>query len=299
MICDDNYSPYLATMVASICSNTGAFVECHVIGKGTGGRNRTMIESMKERFPNFSIDFRVCDPSGIYGIDYLSLSRMTVSTFIRMLLPDLYPEIDRALIMDVDIISLQDIGLLWKQELDGHVFAAALDEPDTARRAFLRNLEVDTDCRYANCGVMIVDCRKWRERGITARCLEVERKYRDVLECADQDVINKVFLGDFKVLESRFNSLLGNDEDMVNRHFSWLRKPWFSKYNAVGDLIKNFDDWWHYAAMTPFYPEVKARYDSLTQGDDSSALKARANYERMEMLSFIRNSMKRNNTKKQ
>ncbi len=293
LICDDNYAPYMATMVASICFNTKNHIEFHVIGKGISKENQNKIEQMKLKFNNFDIDYKIYDVTTQCNIPYLVLSRMTSSTFIRMLLPNLYPEIDRALIMDVDMISMQDISSLWNIDLENFIFAATLDEPLDAYYVFKKNMQLSKDCKYANCGLMLIDCKQWRNNKITEKCIEIEKQYRDHLNCADQDVINKVFCGNFKEIDSKFNSLLGNEDNIVNRHFCYLRKPWFSKFNVEGELIKNFDSWWKYAEMTPFYEEIKLQYDKMTDnGVDTSISKAQRNYKRMEMISCVRNLIK-------
>lgn len=294
LICDDNYAPYMATMIASVCLNTKYFIEFHVVGKGISDKNKALIEEMKKTFPNFNIDYKVIDISKDFDISYLSLARMTSSTFIRMLLPDLFPEIDRALIMDVDMIALQDIASLWNESLDGYIWAAALDKPvEAAYYTFKKNMDVTEECKYANCGVMILDCQRWRDEKISQKCLDIEKVYRDKLNCADQDVINKVFLGDFKELDSRYNSLLGNEDNIANRHFCYLRKPWFSKYNVEGELIKNFDDWWKYAKMTPFYDDLKAKYDENNAHGHESAVRTLKKYEAMQFLSELRNNVRK------
>ena len=293
LICDDNYAPYMAVMIASVCSNTDCHIEFHVIGKGISPENREKIESMKRQFPGFSIDYTELNVSETLGIPYLALSRMTPSTFIRMLLPELYPEIDKALVMDVDMISLRDISLLWKENLEGFIFAAALDAPPVAYHIFKKNMDVEEDCGYANCGIMLIDCRKWREEKITEKCIGIEKRYRDKLTCADQDVINKVFLGDFKQLDSRYNSLLGEEDNIINRHFCALRKPWNSRYNVEGNLIRHFDDWWKYAEMTPFYDELTDGYSKFNNGGES-AEQTVMNYQRIEkqfLLKMIRQRM--------
>ncbi len=293
LICDNNYAQYMSVMIASVCSNTKYHVEFHVIGKGISEENQQKIESMKRRFSNFDIDYTTFDATAHFNIPYLLLSRMTSSTFIRMALPDLYPNIKRALVMDVDMISLQDISKLWNISLDEYTFAAALDEPLDAYYIFKNNMQVQDDCQYANCGIMLIDCEKWRQDKITEKCLQIEKEFRDRLNCADQDVINKVFLGQFKKLDSKYNSLLGEDNDIIIRHFCWLRKPWFSKYNAEGKLIKNFDDWWYYAKMSPFYEDLKRQYNTMTEGGaDSTAKNALRNYARMENIARIRNSIR-------
>jgi lipopolysaccharide biosynthesis glycosyltransferase len=298
LICEDNYSPYMATMIASVCSHTQSWIDFHVFGKGILPGNREKIERMRKDFPRFSIDYHTWDLSRLYKIPYLSLPRMTPSTYVRMVFPELYPETEKALIMDVDIIALGDIEELWEQPLDGCPFAAALDEesePRVAYQAFKKNLEVDTDCNYANCGVLLLDCRKWRAGGYSEKCLEVERKYREKLECADQDVINKVFQGHFKVLDRRYNSLLGDGTDIVIRHFCWLRKPWLSRYDAVGERIRHFEDWWRFTGMTPFFPELKQRFDALAaRGDNTTPVRTRETYEKMEKITRYRSLMKIN-----
>lgn len=292
LICDDNYSPYMAVMIASVCENTGSHISFHAIGKGLSEKNRLKIEEMKEKYKNFEFDYKVFDASKTFNIPYLKLARMSSSTYIRMALPDLYPEINKALIMDVDIIALDDIAKLWNQDLEGCFFAAANDALETEKGAYLafkKNMEVEIDCNYANCGVMIIDCEKWRKNQITQKCLEIEEKYRDKLTCADQDVINKVFLGEFKELDTRFNSLFGLEDNIVNRHFCHLRKPWFSQYNVEGDLIKNFDDWWKYAEKTPFYEELKKSFEE----SNGSAEKTNLKYRQISTFALLKNNIKR------
>ena len=298
LICDDNYSPYMATMIASVCCNTTYHIEFHVIGKGISKENQDKILTMKNDFGNFDIDYTKFDATTCLNIPYLKLARMTSSTFIRMALADLYPNIDRALVMDVDMISLQDISMLWNKSLDGYIFAAALDQPLTAYHIFKKNMNIRQDCKYANCGIMLIDCTKWRNQKITNKCIRIEQEYRKKLECADQDVINKVFLGNFKELSSKFNSILGNEKNIVVRHFCGLRKPWLSKYNAEGNIIANYRNWWHYAKMTPYYTEIKKQYDNLTNNRQNVSAKTTVEYYiRMEKISAIRNKIKMKESK--
>ena len=292
LICDDNYCSYMSVMIASVCANTEYYLDFHVVGKGISEENKKKIEKMKEKFSNFDINYKTFDITAFYNIPYLRLPRMTLSTYIRMVLPDLYRELKRALVMDIDLILLDDISKLWFQDLNSYIFAAALDKPFDAYYSFKKNLEVDIECKYANCGVMLIDFEKWRSNNITTQCLDIEKQYRDKLNCADQDVINKVFLGNFKELECKYNSLLGIEEDIIVRHFCYLRKPWLSKYNVEGDLIKNFDDWWKYAEISPFYEELLAKYLEINRGGGS--LKNTINtYRNMVIASSIRNVIKK------
>ena len=291
LICDDNYAPYMATMIASICCNTSSFIEFHVIGKGISNQNKQNIQLMKENINNFDIDYKIFDVTSQCNIPYLILSRMTSSTFIRMMLPDLYPDIDRAVVMDVDMIALQDIAKLWSNSLDDYIFGATLDFPLNAYYSFKEKMDIKENCKYANCGLMLIDCKKWREEKITEKCLQIEKDYRDKLTCADQDVINKVFLGKFKVFDSKYNSLLGNEKDIIIRHFCYLRKPWLSRYNIEGNLINNFEDWCKYAKMTPYYEKLEQEYKTFNKNGADSAyntITAYRNLERQKHIQMLR-----------
>lgn len=61
LICDDNYAPCMATMIASICYNTNSNIEFHVIGKGISNQDKQNIQLMKENINNFDIDYKIFD----------------------------------------------------------------------------------------------------------------------------------------------------------------------------------------------------------------------------------------------
>lgn len=292
LICDDNYSPYMATMIASICSNSKSHFHFYVVGKGISSDNQHKIESMKLDFPNFSIEYKIIDMEKEYNIDYLFIGRMTASTFIRMALPDIFPKVERALIMDVDIISLNDLSSLWTIDLDDKILAASEDYPKDAYLLFKHNFNLSLDCDYVNCGVMIIDCKKWRDNEITQKCFELEKQYRDKLYCSDQDIINYVCLNKIKVIDAKYNSLLGKEPEIINRHFCFLRKPWNSKYDSKGNIINHFEEWWKYAKLTPYYDLLIVQYKKFNQFQEANPEATVKNYKKMELLTMAKNRMK-------
>ena len=54
---DNNYAPFVATTIASICDNTKSFVEVYVLDGGITEENQEKISALKDVFKNFSIEF--------------------------------------------------------------------------------------------------------------------------------------------------------------------------------------------------------------------------------------------------
>ncbi|GHU08061.1 hypothetical protein FACS1894151_03350 [Spirochaetia bacterium] len=302
LICDNNYAPYMTVAITSICYHTQAFIEFYVVGKGISDENKIKIAKMQNSIKNFSIDYITLDIAAIYNIPYLLLSRMSPSTFARMIVSELKPDIDRSLCLDVDLIALDDIVELWDQPLDNFMFGAALDTPDSAGIMFKKNFNLNIEFNYINCGVLLLNCKAWRDNGIANKCFELEKIYRDKLDCFDQDIINRYFLGNFKLLNSRFNSIFGHEENIVIRHFCYLRKPWISKYNIEGNIINNFDDFWHYAKITSFYNEIQQNYETINKEFGYSARSAKLYYYkhgRKDEIKDIIGKLRRNVAEKQ
>ena len=157
---------------------------------------------------------------------------------------------DRAIYMDADIVILDDLGDVWNQILTTPV-SAVMD----AHIGFIgfpsmwrpwRELGSDPKAPYLNTGLMNIDLKLWRERGITEKCLDLLASYE--MPCIDQDALNLVLNGEFDHMHPRFNLMpyhlmkklrtvdiaekpddIQNaikDPAMIHFHRSFLGKPW-------------------------------------------------------------------------
>ena len=74
---DNNYAPFLATTVVGILKNTKSFIDFYVLDSGISEENQEKIRSLKNFFPNFSIEFIKSSLESINGCTdtYTSLSR--------------------------------------------------------------------------------------------------------------------------------------------------------------------------------------------------------------------------------
>ena len=131
--------------------------------------------------------------------------RYTEAASLRLLLPELLPELDRIIYLDCDIVVRQDLARLWREtELGdnylGVVFEAAIE--DQAER--FRALGCDP-ARYFNSGFLLMNLAQMRAENVTEKLLEACRV--PYLEFPDQDALNQVCQGRVLPLSPLYDSI--------------------------------------------------------------------------------------------
>ncbi len=114
----------------------------------------------------------------------------SMAMYGRFLLPDLLPDVDRIIYLDVDTIMKGDIAELWNMDLHGNVIAMAPDcfGHSIKKIAGLSQGGVDAvevfgeyNCDVAQTaylsGQMVIDAKAWRENDIGAKTLEIASRY--------------------------------------------------------------------------------------------------------------------------
>lgn len=265
---DDNYAPFVATTIASICENTNSFCDFYILDGGITKENQNKICELKKQFKNFSIEFIKINEDDLRSIDYKNECKyVSISTYNRFLIPLLKPEIDKAIYLDVDIIANGDIAEFYNKDIKGKYIGAI---PDLCRnKEYLdnvkKNLNLPPDTKYFNAGVLLINCKKWRENNITQKLFEIEKKYRNRLRMADQDVLNICFNNEM------YNEMYNEQEQNNNfilRHFSGSIKPWQGNFYIHAKDKKpyktaNLNLFWKYAKKTLFYDEILKRKEDF------------------------------------
>jgi len=112
---------------------------------------------------------------------------ITAGTYLRFLLPELLPEVDKIIYLDVDVVVHRNLEALYDTPLEGTALAAMPDWPMLVGSltwptffipykgerlrfaAYVRQvlgLECDGTTNYFNCGVMIFDLAHWRTHDV-------------------------------------------------------------------------------------------------------------------------------------
>lgn len=263
---DNNYAPFVATTIASICDNTKSFCNFYILDGGITEENQEKICALKEQFNNFSIEFIKIDHSK-YFKNYNYVNYTSVSTYDRLLIPYIKQNIDYALYSDVDVIVLGDILEMYKENLEEYIIGAVWEK--YAENLFDRKskLKISKTHRFFYAGNLKINCKKWREEKVTEKIFELETKVRDKLQLADMDLLNKYFENNnYKELPNKYcylnedDIILNNRPDkIIIRHFAGAIKPWqadFYIFDKKPYKINNSEEFWKYAKMTLFYDTI-------------------------------------------
>lgn len=257
---DNNYAPFVATTIASICDNTKSYINFYILDGGINDENKSLIESLKDQFNNFSIEFIQIDMDK-YFENFIETKTITKSMYNRFLIPELKPEIDKAIYLDVDIIALDDITKLYNEDLENYSLGAVWEEfaEKTSNIKRKNVLGLPDNHKYFCSGTLLINCKKWREENIISKLLEIEKICKDSLTNPDQDILNKCFENNYKQLPAKYcyinqNYYFFESHNVVIRHYNGMVKPWHINWKT--DLMSNVDDFWHYAQKTPFIVQL-------------------------------------------
>lgn len=211
---DANYAMPLAVAICSAAANCKR--DCQLVfsvfqhGIGAGLREKVEISLRRTGFPDTRINWLDAPLERVVDLD-TGHPWITSSGLVRLLIPDLLPrELDKALYLDCDIVVNEDLGELWDTDLGQKSLLAAQDSVGWVGNPIgglsnYRELGIPSEARYFNSGVLMMNLRKWRERGTTEQLLSYMRTHRAIIRMGDQEVLNAVLFDDWGELDYRWN----------------------------------------------------------------------------------------------
>lgn len=179
---------------------------------------------------------------------------LTITTWYRLKMAELLPQIDKILYIDCDTICRGDISFVWDQDFENNSIIAKQENLEKLIHKY--NLKSNW---YFNAGVMLCNLKKWRENNITKKLFDCAYQYSDIIEYLDQDVCNIVFDLDKKHF-SEYSVFLTYDKDKSKKHVI-VHYIGAKPFNARC-LNRYKKEWWKYANQTSFYPYFREIYNS-------------------------------------
>ena len=169
-------------------------VAVHVLARGLSPDDRALLAGLAGE--RFAVDLREGenDPvlDGLSGAD----GHVSSSALQKFHLADIFPELDRILYLDGDILVEKDLSAFWKTNLEGAPLAAVPDFK-MMRKGMPKRLGLPRDT-YFNSGVMLLDLARWRADGIAEKLVDWKLHAKNFL--MDQDAFNAVLGGSAKWL---------------------------------------------------------------------------------------------------
>lgn len=181
-------------------SSDGAF---HVICLVTEDIPRAMQDKLL-RMGGGRMEFEYVNLGGRLR-DVYTDQRYSEAASFRLLMPELFPELDRVLYIDCDVIVRQDVARLFDQtELGDNYMGVIYEAPIEGQAERWKALGCDPG-KYFNSGFLLMNLKQMREEGVSARLLDACRV--DWLEFPDQDALNQVCKGRVLPLSPLYNSI--------------------------------------------------------------------------------------------
>lgn len=282
---DDRYAPFLCVALRSIIEHAAPDCCYHV---------NILIEELSSRHMRrlaaFGCDNVVVEFINVgEKLDRLGGSRLhlrdyyTRATYYRFFVPDLFPQYDRGLYLDCDIVVLDDIANLYRIDLGDNLVAAAPEE--VMERVDVFGTYVEEALRiprheYFSAGILLMNLAELRRFDIEGRFSRLLsfRKYRVT---QDQDYLNLLCRGRVRIFDSSWNRTAFPDADtsevphIIHYKINW--KPWHYR----GISFENY--FWHYARQTDAYEELLDMRDRF--GEEDRAEEARQ-YDRLVELAL-------------
>lgn len=256
---DNNYAPFISTTIASICMNTKSFCEFYILDGGIFSETKEKLKASLKRFKNCSLEFLSIDLEKIFP-NFIENEYITKSMYSRFLIPDLKPEIKKALYTDVDVIVLGDISKMFEIDLQGAPLGAVCDTfaQKPLFNSYKKQIGLDLNHKYFASGNLIIDCQKWRENKFSERLLSLASNIDQNFKHPDQDVMNVVFKNNYREISNKYcyciaDCLQNPKGEIVIRHFNSPIKPWHLAPETKSSLMPNLSDFWFYAEQTEFY----------------------------------------------
>ena len=265
---DDGYIPFLAVTIQSIKENTtdNYLYNLRVLYTNISKENIERIQKLAE--DNIVIEFvdlnyyidRIKDK--LYTRDYYSKS-----TYFRLFLPNLYPDYDKILYLDSDIVVLDDVAKLYNINIKNSLVGAATEETaiytSEIKNYAKRVIGVSDNKHYFNAGVLLMNLKEMREFGFQEKFLYLlEKNIYSVAQ--DQDYLNRMCKGRVKYINQMWNKSPAPIQNVnINKikiiHYTLARKPWHN------DSVLYSEYFWKYAKKTEFYDEILEIKKNYTQ----------------------------------
>jgi hypothetical protein len=230
LCCDDRYLPFAAFMAWQIAtlSPERDFDICIC-----------SIDGLELPKSLDHLGVRLCQIEAEAAFDGMGRDqRQTVSTYLRLALPDAFAnDYDRILYLDSDIfVQGGDLAALLSIDLKGRPIAAVRDNPQwrtpNRRPADLKALGLAA-APYFNAGVLLIETRPWLDANTLGRAQVVGQTQADKLVHKDQTLLNVVFHQNWAEISPVWNwqyvqksRLFESMADAHLVHFIGPNKPW-------------------------------------------------------------------------
>lgn len=227
---DDNYALGVAGLLASL-GRTNQGVDLTILSLGISKENQGRLLALGQAC---GVNTRVIEIDQSL-VERLQIKRkhITAATFLRLLIPALFPDAGNLLYLDCDMSVVGSLLPLQDIDLGDNLIGAVKDtHPHDAPPGSLPTDEI-------NAGMLLMNIPAWISEKVAETCLDLLSDPGTGFAFEDQSAINNVCAGRIQYLPQAWNTqasysgqqdyLFTTPEDVRILHFVGDIKPWNAK----------------------------------------------------------------------
>ena len=275
---NDNYIPYVSVMMQSIMENAqkGRKYEFYVLHRDIKNETMEKLQKQISLFPDFSLNFVDMSPYVKDNVFFIS-GYVTIETYFRLFIPYIFPNMEKIIYLDGDMVCLVDISKLFDVDICDYLLAGVRDVlthwyymPEWKRdKRWFKVCEVllsmERPENYINAGMLLLNCNKFRETYTMQKVIDTinSRKWRR----HDQDVINVLSENKILHIHNAWDYMLDEKyakylpENLLSEFMEAKNNPKIIHYKPYSKFhyIQYFEEFWKYATRTPYIKEIVDR----------------------------------------
>lgn len=265
---DDNYIPYLDTAVASLIENASKDYTYRIVVLNTGLDPENVALVKRNERAGFTIDFvDISEAVADIKSRLKNVYHFSIVTYYRLFIASLFPQYDKIIYLDCDLIVLGDISEMYCMEMGDNILGAVRDQyvaiTDEFKLYARDAVDVDPE-GYINAGVLLMNLCAFRENRIEEKFVELITNYDFDVVDPDQAYLNYLCAGKILYLKNGWNKVpmptpCEGKKNIV--HYALYKKPW-----QYDDLIDG-EHFWGYAKKSPFYQLIAERSAAFSPED--------------------------------
>lgn len=234
---DDSYAPYLAVALNSAIKNCSydRRYKAIVLYQKLSDEHKERISALKTE--NFDIEF-VSMGEGLETITDRMSNRLrcdyfTLTIYFRLFIPAMFPQYDKAIYIDSDIVLKGDLAELFDTDIGDNYIGACndlsvLDVPPLCEY-MERAVGVPKE-QYINSGVLLMNLRLLREKELDKHFLSLLNEYHFDCIAPDQDYLNALCCGKIYYLSEVWDAMPNDKHPPLDEacliHYNLFSKPW-------------------------------------------------------------------------
>ncbi|MBE7706505.1 MAG: glycosyltransferase family 8 protein [Cyanobacteria bacterium SIG30] len=197
---NDAYTEHSVTCITSILENSKEDIVFHIIDGALNDFSKERITEVVKKY-NSEVEFNKIDNSMFDG--YKKSDYYPVQILWTMVLPDIedLQNLERLIYLDCDMVIHSSLKELWEMPFDDNYILAV---EDANGKKYSRRF-LDGKSKFFNTGLMVINCKKWREDKISEKAVEQAIKNTGTPLGYDQTVLNQLLINHIKFLNLKWN----------------------------------------------------------------------------------------------